>query len=160
MRIPAHLTALILLALAAGCQSAGRSSSRQTATASDAGQAIPKILDEYNTALLKNDRAALDRIWADDLTFVNPRGELLTKAQRLANLQTGATAFRAANFDEVAIRQYGDNAAISTLRVKLDAQYGGQESGGTYRVTMGWSRKVGGGGPWQMVAVHMTRVAP
>src|SRR5688572_10939411 len=40
-------------------------------------QEISRLLDEYNDALLKKDTSVLDRIWADDLSFVNLRGQLL-----------------------------------------------------------------------------------
>ena len=40
---------------------------------------------------MKGDTAALERIWADDYTFINASGAVLTKAERLANQKSGAT---------------------------------------------------------------------
>jgi len=161
---PARLLVLtfVIAGAAIGCRSTGGSSSssgdavRPSADAPDAKQAIQKLLDEYTAALLKKDYAALERIWADDLTFVNPRGELVTKAQRLANLRSGATSFKTIDTTETSVRAYGDNAAaVAVTRVKVDAHYGGQEGSGEYRVTTVWARPRGS---WQMVAVHMTRI--
>jgi hypothetical protein len=45
---------------------------------------------------------------------------------------------------------------VATVQVTLEAQYSGQEGSGDYRVTTVWARPKG---TWQMVAVHMTRVA-
>ena len=47
----------------------------------------------YDDALRRSDTAAVAQFWAKDYTFINPRGELLTRADRLANLRAGRTAF-------------------------------------------------------------------
>ena len=151
---------LLLVAGGGGCQSGKHftngSNGVEKESGPDAKQAIPALLQEYTDALLKKDYDKLDRIWSDDLTFVNPRGQLLTKAQRLANLRSGATAFKSIDLSQTTVRAYGDNAAaVAVSLVKLEAQYSGQEGSGTYRVTTAWARPHG---PWQMVAVHMTRV--
>jgi len=49
------------------------------------------MIGQYRTALMKGDTAALERIWADDYTFINASGVVVTKAERLANLKSGAT---------------------------------------------------------------------
>jgi ketosteroid isomerase-like protein len=120
----------------------------------DTQHEINTLLDQYTQALLKKDVAALDRIWADDLTFINPRGELLSKQDRLDNIKTGATAFKSSRLSDTRIRTYGQ-AAVATFKVALEAQYSGQDGSGDYRVTTVWARPKG---TWQMVAVHMTPV--
>ena len=49
------------------------------------------MIEQYKTALTKKDTAALERIWADDYTFIIASGVVLTKAERLANAKSGAT---------------------------------------------------------------------
>ena len=65
-----------------------------TPAATEAG--MPAGLAEraaaYGAAMAKRDVAALDDIWADDYTFINPHGDLLTKKQRLENIKSGTTA--------------------------------------------------------------------
>src|SRR4051794_27816490 len=46
----------------------------------------------YDDALRRADTAAVGRFFAAEYTFVNARGERLTRADRLANLRTGRTA--------------------------------------------------------------------
>lgn len=121
----------------------------------NAEQEIHKLLDEYDQALLNKDLAALDRIWADDLVFINPRGELLTKQDRMNNIKTGATAFKSIEMSDEQIRMYGQTA-IATSRTDLEAQYSGQESSGAYNVTIVCARPKG---TWQIVAVQMTPIA-
>ena len=104
--------------------------------------------------MLDKDSGALDRIWADDLSFVNLHGELLSKKDRMDNIKTGATAFKSIQLSDKKIRAYGE-AAVATCKVVLEAQYSGQEGSGDYRVTTVWARP---NGAWQMVAVQMTRI--
>ncbi len=146
------------LLAATGCQSGEKASKGNVVVASSGGDAqhqISDLLDQYTNALLKKDTAALDRIWADDLSFINLNGELLNKQNRMDNIKTGATAFKSISVTDKRIRTYGDTA-VATCQVALEAQYSGQEGSGTFGVTTVWARPKG---MWQMVAVQMTRVA-
>ena len=145
--------AVVLFLAVGGCQSKG-ADSKSSGSSNLVQHEIGGLLDQYMHALLNKDLAALDRIWADDLTFVNPRGELLTKQNRMENIKTGATAFKAIRQSEQKIRTYG-NTAVATFKVALDAQYSGQEGSGDYRVTTVWVQR---NNSWQMVAVHMTKI--
>ena len=120
----------------------------------DPQQEISALLDHYTEALLKKNVAVLDRIWAADLTFINPRGELLDKQDRLKNIKSGATALKSSRLSDTRIRTYGQ-VGVATFRVALEAQYSGQEGSGDYGVTTVWARTTG---TWQMVAVQMTPV--
>src|SRR4051812_1079027 len=114
-RVSAFVVAAAVVFVVAGCQSSGGSNGQAPGTDNRSGDAgagdvqrdISALLDQYNQALLKKDTAALDRIWADDLTFINLRGELLTKQQRIDNVKTGATAFKSIRLSEVRAHQYG-----------------------------------------------------
>ena len=167
-RLSAFATALTILFFVANCTSSGSNTNmtgnRNAAVANtNAGatsstgdeQEISGLLDEYNDALLKKDAAALDRIWADDLSFVNLRGQLLSKKDRLDNIKTGATELKSANVTEKKVRMYG-NTAVATLVVNIEGQYSGQEGSGSFRITTVWAKPKGN---WQMVAVHMTPIA-
>lgn len=145
--------AVVLCVVPGGCQSNSADTS-SSGNSTLVQHEIGELLDQYMRALLNKDVAALDRIWADDLTFVNPRGELLGKRDRMENIKSGATAFKSIRQSDQRIRVHG-RAAVATLKVALDAQYSGQEGSGDYRVTTVWSRR---GNTWQMIAVHMTRI--
>jgi ketosteroid isomerase-like protein len=139
-----------------GCQSIGnniRASDAKNST-SDSQSEISSLLDQYIEALKHKDLPALDRIWADDLTFVNLYGDLLNKKNRMDNIKSGATAFNSIKLSDVNVRMY-DEAAVATFKVAIDAHYSGLESSGNYRVTTVWAQPKG---TWQLVAVHMTRM--
>ena len=57
----------------------------QTPSSTDnktAEQEVRAAIEQYRSALTKRDAAALEKIWADDYTFINGKGAVLTKAQR------------------------------------------------------------------------------
>jgi uncharacterized protein (TIGR02246 family) len=150
-----------------GCQSSGTNVTTANNVNSNAGNAnvqpstkndeqeISDLLDRYNDALLKKDAEALDRIWADDLSFVNLRGELLSKKQRIDNIKTGATELKSAEVSQKSVRLYG-TSAVATLVVKVNGQYSGEQGSGEFRITTVWAKPKG---TWQMVAVQMTPIA-
>jgi hypothetical protein len=70
-----------------------RASTRTVSGKVIAEQALAKQAHKYEEALTKGDVETLDKFWTPDYTFVNPRGELLDKAQRMANIKSGATEF-------------------------------------------------------------------
>ena len=149
---------IAILVTVAGAQSTGSDSKPPAAggagASGDVQNEISALIDQYSQALLAKDEAALDKIWADDLSFINLRGELLSKQNRMDNIKTGATAFKSTKVSDKRIRTYGETAVV-TLRVDLEAQYSGQEGSGSYAVTLVWARPKGA---WQMVAVQMTQI--
>jgi ketosteroid isomerase-like protein len=81
-------------------------------------QEIKGMLDQYLKALQNRDLAALDRIWADDLTFINLDGDLLNKQNRMDNIKSGATGFKSIRTSDLNIRVY-DEAAVAILISQL-----------------------------------------
>lgn len=140
---------------AANTNAAAANTNAKADSTKTAEQEVSALLDEYNDALLKSDAAALDRMWADDLSFVNLHGQLLNKKERLENIKSGATEIKKAVVSEKNVRMYGDTA-VATLVVKIDGQYSGKDGDGSSRITTVWAKPKG---TWQMVATQMTLVA-
>jgi ketosteroid isomerase-like protein len=142
----------LLLTWAMGQQSQSAASTNSTKSADPA---LEKRWQEYADALTKRDFATLDKIWAPDYTFVNPQGQLVTKAERMANLKSGATEFKAINPQRERLAVHG-NMAVDIGRVTLEGtKYAGQESSGEYRYMNVW-RKISG--QWQMLANQITLI--
>ena len=127
-----------------------------TPAATEAG--MPAGLAEraaaYGAAMAKRDVAALDDIWADDYTFINPHGDLLTKKQRLGNIKSGATAVEGTGQSE-AIHVYGDTV-LTASRVTLKGRYSGKTIGGEYRMLNVWVNQQG---RWRLAASQLTPIA-
>ena len=123
--------------------------------AGNAEQELTQLTDQYIAALKSKDTAALERIWADELTFITLRGDVQTKAQRLADIQSGANRFDSLETSDRKVRVYGDTAVMTSLTT-LKGQYKGQEASGQFRVTNVFVRR---GGGWQIVSLQMTPIA-
>jgi ketosteroid isomerase-like protein len=148
-----------LFTILLSCMAVGQVSSKPKAdTSQNSGveQALDERNREYAEALTKRDLTALDRIWAGDYTFINPRGELVTKAERMANIKSGATEFQAISPQREQLHVHG-NVAVEIGRVALrGTKYGGQESSGEYRYTNVWVKMQG---RWQILANQITLIA-
>ena len=104
-----YLPIAIFLLLATFGESADRQQS------SDSKREVWEALQNYETAFIKRDVAALEKIWADDSIFVNASGEVLTKEQNLANIESGATELDTMiEEDGMMVRVYQDSAVTTT----------------------------------------------
>jgi ketosteroid isomerase-like protein len=131
----------------------------QTPSSTDnktAEQEVRQMIEQYRTALTKKDTAALERIWADDYTFINGSGAVVTKAERLANLKSGATSLDTIVTDpDMKIRVYGGDVAVAINRVTLKGQYSGKATSGQFQASIVWAKTPSG---WQLVCNQITPV--
>jgi ketosteroid isomerase-like protein len=131
----------------------------QTPSSTDnktAEQEVRAAIEQYRTALTKGDTAALERIWADDYTFINASGAVLTKAERLANLKSGATKLGTIETDpDMKIRVYGGDVAVAINRVTLKGQYSGKATSGQFQASIIWAKTPSG---WQLVCNQITPI--
>jgi len=132
----------------------------QTPSSADnktAEQEVRAAIEQYRTALMKRDTAALERIWADDYTFINASGTVLTKAERLANAKSGATNLGTIESDpNMKIRVYGGDVAIAISRVTIKGQYSGKATSGQFQSSIVFAKTPSG---WQLVCNQITTVA-
>jgi ketosteroid isomerase-like protein len=132
----------------------------QTPSSTDnktAEQEVRQMIEQYRTALTKKDTAALERIWADDYTFINASGAVVSKAERLANLKSGATSLDTIVTDpDMKIRVYGGDVAVAINRVTLKGQYSGKATSGQFQASIIWAKTPSG---WQLVCNQITPVS-
>jgi ketosteroid isomerase-like protein len=135
----------------------GQSATKQESQNTKSEQEVRQMIEKYRTALLQRDIPALEKIWADDYVFVNASGDVLTKAQRLANVKSGSTTLDSIKEEEnISVRVY-QNSAVATSRVTIKGQYGGQPTSGQYRSTHVWVKGPAG---WHLVSNQLTTLAP
>lgn len=82
-------------------------SSDQKATA-----AVLKVDDEFNKACIAKDRGALERVLADDLSWV-ARGDRLDKKQVIADILDENLHFRKLEHDSLQIKLFGNTAVVT-----------------------------------------------
>lgn len=120
-----------------------------------AEQEVRKTIDDLAAALRSNDIAALERIYADDYTFVGDTGTILAKAERIAAFKAGDVKYESINIEVVRMRVFGDTAVVIN-RVTTKLAPGGKFNDGKFITT---STFVKIKGRWQLAAAGNTRSA-
>jgi ketosteroid isomerase-like protein len=163
-RLSLPLGLVMLLTTFAAGRVEAQSTARPGAPAPSRGAAQPlgprersvlAALKSYEDAVLAGDTVTLKRIWADEYTFINARGTLVTRAQRLANFASRATEVaEALNRREIIVQIYGDNATVRQL-FTLRGRYSGKVLDSEVRCSFVWVWRAG---RWQMVFNQLTPV--
>ena len=117
---------------------------------------VRKLLSDFAAAMSKNDISALDKIWADDFTFVSHDGEVLTKAQLLDLLKSGTEKFESVALDDITIRTYGSTAVV-TARAMQKAKLEGKDHSGTSFVSIVLVKNKS---RWRMVLAQLAELKP
>lgn len=119
---------------------------------------VRDAIHKYDDALKRGDAKAVGQFYAEEFVFINPRGERLTRADRLANLKSAKTSFDILSHapHEESIRIYGNgDVAVYTTLLTIHGKYGGKGHEGTYRGIVVWVRR---DGRWQQVTNQLTPV--
>jgi ketosteroid isomerase-like protein len=106
--------AIVLLCAATASLAWGRSDNEQKKTGNQAGleQMFTKMENDWAAADNKKDTAFLDRILANDWTYLGPEGPI-TKAQHLAELKSGGGGLEFETIADVKVRVFGDTAVVT-----------------------------------------------
>jgi hypothetical protein len=110
-----------------------------------------KLIQGY----MHNDAALLDHVLADEYTFIDEGGRLLTKPHIVESFRSGDHHVFSYQMSDETVRVYGD-AAVMTYRYIATENYKGKDERGDYRVTRLFSKK---NGRWQIVAGQETRIS-
>ena len=136
-----------------------RSHAQEATSSAGAVAELRATIRQYDDALRRGDAAAVEKFWAPDYTFVNPRGERVTRAERLANVRAARTTFDSLAHApaEEQIRTYGDRepVAIYSALLTIGGRYSGRAARGHYRALVVWVRR---DGRWQQLASQLTPV--
>lgn len=114
------------------------------------------IEDIRNKAMLEHDTSVLSRLYADDLSWTNPSGEVLTKAQVLSDLETGKQKFFTIAHDQIRLHVYG-TTVIADGRSTSKLRYKDKVSEGVVRRFLNVYVKTNG--TWHLVAHQQTVAA-
>jgi len=145
------VSAILIFVMSAGAQkgSAGSSGAK-------AKDEILQLERERNQAILHGDAATLERMTADDYTFITLRGELRTKAEIVQGFKSGSFHYDSREISELNVRLYGATAVV-TGRSNQRGKENGKDYSGDYRFTRVYSKQ---GGRWQTVALQTTLIQP
>lgn len=98
-------------------------------------------------AIKSNNIEVLDQLLHDDLLFLNPAGEVITKSMDLANYGSGQVVIDAIESYEQSVRLV-DNTAIVAVKIKLKGKYMEYVLDETFQYLRIW---IDHGGRWQII---------
>ncbi len=150
MRRVLLLAALPLLLLAAP-----RSAAQSPGKTGKAEREIMALNREWADAMVRGDRAALDRIFSDDLIVTSGDGTLRDKKGEMGD---GAPEIKTYffNTEDLRVRVYR-GAAVVTGHAKWRINYKGRDIDNERRFTCVYAKERG---RWRMVAMQLTRTPP
>ncbi|HEX5766428.1 MAG TPA: nuclear transport factor 2 family protein [Woeseiaceae bacterium] len=130
----------------------------QHAATAPAAEELTKLLTEFLDGASRNDVAAHDRFWADDLIYTRSSGVRTGKAEILENARSAPTTTAADSAEysaeDIRIQQYGDTAVVAFRLVATTGS--GPERVVEYFLNTGTF--VARDGEWRAVAWQSTRV--
>lgn len=110
---------------------------------------LRRLNKEWVEAFVEGDTATLDRIMADDCTFIYPlEGD--SKQQFLADIESGEMRAEAMTRENVEVRIYGETAVLTGLDT-AKWKYKGHEIEGYYRTIHVYARR---DEMWKVVAIQ------
>lgn len=117
-------------------------------------QEVLKVEAERDEAMQKADMAILNRIYADDVVIVNTRGRHLTKADRLADFQSGDLKFLSFDQGDYSFHIYGDTVVLNG-RANSVVQFHGKVNRIPRKFTLTYVKL---NGAWRLVAQNETLI--
>lgn len=127
---------------------------RQAATDPQVEQELRRVNDEWAKALAQRDRAALDRIMADDFMFAYPfEGD--DKEQFIADIVAGEVRVESLEPHDATVRVYGGAGVIFGSET-ANWQYRDRDFSGTYKFFRMYAKRQG---RWQIVTLHLCPAA-
>ena len=118
-------------------------------------QGVRQTISDLAAALGKNDTAGLDRIYADDYTFVGDTGMMMTKTERIAAFKSGDLKYESVSIEVVSIHLFRDTA-VAVTRITTKVAPGVKFTDGKFITTSTFVKMKG---RWQLVAAGNTRVS-
>lgn len=119
-----------------------------------AEKAVLKMEQDWATALMKVDTAALNQIYSDDLVYTHSSGQTDDKAKYVANIKNGVAKYEEVKFETQSVKVYG-NTAIAYSTAKLRVLTNNQTLNNHLKLIHVYVKQ---GKDWKMVAHQSTRL--
>ena len=116
----------------------------------DAKKAVAAAEKSWVDAVMKGDRAKLDKLLGDDLSYTHSSLKTQTKKEFLDDATGGGTTYKSIQFSDAKMRQFG-NTVIVTEMADIDTV---QTGASHLYITEVWAKQ---GGGWQLVSRQATK---
>jgi hypothetical protein len=121
------------------------------AAATDPAAPVREVAAGWRKAVIQQDKAALDKLLADDLSYTHASGKTQDKADYVASIVTGPGRYESFQESDTQIRLYGKAAVLTGY---VDVKLVGSQP---YRVRT-IEVYVDNGGRWQLAAKQSARI--
>jgi len=142
-----HLAAAGALALAAASLPAHAESADEAA--------VGKAIDDLTKAMMAADKAKLEALTADQLSYGHSSGKVETKAEFVAAIADKKTIFKSITLSNPSVAVVGNNA-IARHIFAAEVEAGGQASSPKIGVMQVWVKD---GGNWKLLARQAFRTS-
>jgi ketosteroid isomerase-like protein len=123
------------------------------ANAADLPADLAKAVKDYDEAQIHGDKAALQRLVADDYTLVNSSGRIQNKAALIADYTAPGYKIEPFQIMEAVEKVWSDGAVMGGV-VDLRGTDGGKPFAVKLRFADIWAKR---NGKWQVIYTHVSR---
>src|SRR5438132_3218958 len=148
------ILAATLLVVAASSFAYGQTNAGPASGSAKVEQEIRTLEHEWFDSYVRGNRAAFDRMVAENAVMTYGNGKVGNKSEAIAEIKAPADASYSLTSDDVQVRLYGDTAIV-TGRVTEKGTFNGRSLNSQSRYTDVWVRR---NGRWQVVAAQSTRL--
>lgn len=114
---------------------------------------IRALMANIARAFIERDVATLDRVFAEDFTFSDPEGGVISKKEWLADVARGDLVVEAVESNQMELREAADMVRVRG-RLRLRARYTKGNYNGTFRYMGVYTRE---GEEWKLVLTSARR---
>ena len=116
---------------------------------------VEQLEEQWRTAQLSGDVAAMDRLLSDDYVGISMTGQVNTKAQQLSRVRARKIVLTRIDLGEMKVKLVGQ-IAIVTVRASIEGTNEGLPMNGVFRYTRIYQHLPGGG--WKITNFEATRI--
>jgi ketosteroid isomerase-like protein len=121
----------------------------------EAKRQVEALEEEWRTAQLAGDVAAMDKLLSDDYIGISMTGQVNTKAQQLDRVRNHKVVLSRLDLEEMQVKLVG-SIAIVTSKAQVEGTNDGVPVQGTFRYTRVYQRLPSG--QWKITSFEATRV--
>jgi ketosteroid isomerase-like protein len=118
-------------------------------------QQVEELEQQWRTAQLAGDVAMMDKLLSDDYIGISMNGQVNTKAQQLARVNSRRVTLTRLDLTEMKVKLIGA-IAIVTSRAEVEGTSDGESVKGTYRYTRVYQHLPTGA--WKITSFEATRI--
>jgi hypothetical protein len=125
--------------------------------AAPADKDVLAALEAWKQAMLKKDKAGLDKVFHADLTYGHSSGVIENKAQAIEHVVNGGGTYTAINLSDTKVVVHGNTALMTGKAEYHEITKEKKETTANLVVQYTWLKT---GKNWQMIARQATKPAP